>query len=358
MNHPTLTQRVLTLGLLAVVLLAGCMTPPRGGMGQPISQNDVSVTVTSAELMYLDLEGPAGGVQTDAPLLAVRLHVTNASPEPVRYDLAWGASAATQAQAALLFVNPGAETSPTLGTPISRALLNTMRYVEDPVAEARTIAPGENIEDVLLFEAPPADATSLVLSVPPGVFGPAAKMPAYIDIPYTQADPAAPGAVPMGTAFAGDGFSYVVDAATVVWPRLRNTTNDEAGFSTAPLLKIDFTINNTSDATIEYIPAAASNRFHPPVLQTDAGSTVARSTFAAGIVPEGALTERKQIGPGESYSGFMLFERPAAEVSNLRLVVAAARLGSHGLIRVDVPYTFADPAQPDELTPQVIDAPQ
>lgn len=346
------------LGLLCAALLVGCMTPPEGSLGQPVGQNDVSVTVTDVSLRLLDLEGPTGGQQTDAPVLAVSLTVTNAGLEPVRYDLAWGASAATQAQTALLFVDPGPEAAPTSGTPVPRVLLNTLRFVEDPVAEAVSVGPGTSIDDILLFEAPPEGTSSLVLSLPPGVFGPASKMPAYVRIPYSPGDVQGPSAVPMGTAHAGEGFSFTVTNATVAWARLANAADETEGFSASPLLKLDFTVTNTSDGTIEYIPTAASNRFQPPVLTTAEGENVPRATFAGGIVPDGALTSRKQLGPDESYSGFMLFERPAAETTRLHLVIPGARFSSHGLVRVDVPYTHADPAEPAELTPRVIEAPQ
>lgn len=349
---------VSALGALVLALAVGCVTPPEATLGQPVTQEGVSATVTGVELTYLDLEGPVGGVQTEAPLLVVRLSTTNSGTEPVRYDLAWGASAATQAQTALLFVDAGPEAEPTSGLPVARALLNTHRYLADPVTEARSIAAGETLEDILLFEAPPADATALVLSLPPTLFGPAAKAPAFVRIPWSNpGEIAPPTGVGVGEAHAGDGFEFTVTGTSVLWPRMTNSTDGKAGFSEAPLLRIDFALANTGESTIEYLPTSATNRYNPAVLHTDAGATVPRATFPPNITVDGLQTAARQIGPGERFENFMLFERPAAEVSSLRLVIPGARLGSTGIVRVELPYAWEDPAEPAELTPQVVEAP-
>lgn len=344
--------------LLGASVLGACVTPPEATLGQPVSQHDVSVTVESATLQYLDLEGPLGGVQTESPLLVVRLSVTNGSTGPIRYDLAWGSTAATQAQTALLFVDPGAEAEPSSGLPVSRALLNTHRYLDDPVTEAKTIAPGETLRDVLLFDAPPADAGALVLSLPPSVFGPTAKTPALVRIPYSASAPEPPAAVAMGTPHVGNGFSYTVTGTSVVWPRLVNSTDGKEGFSESPLLRIDFTVENTGASTIEYLPTAASNRYAAPSLSTEAGTTVPRATFPPGVTAVDHRNQAQQIGPGESFSNFMLFQRPAPDVSALRLVVPGARIGGTGLVRVTIPYAWADPPEPAELTPRVVEGQQ
>lgn len=349
-------SRPLATLAVATMALVGC-TAPEAPLGQPVTQGSVSFTVTGTDFAYLELDGPTGGRITSEPVLLLNATITNAGTEPVRYDLAWGASNATQAQAPLLLVDSGAEAEPTTGTPIPRLLLNTTRYLADPVTEARTIAAGQSIDDVLLFSAPPEGASALVLSVPPGVFGANARFPGYVRIPWTATEATPPAPTPVGTAVNGESFAFTVNGSSVVWPALTNTTAQSEGFSQEPLLRIDFTATNTGEASIEYVPAAASNQFDPPTLVTSDGSPVERASFGPGITAAGAATARVPIAPGQSYNGVMYFRRPPATETELLLSLPAARLGSPGVIRVAVPYTHADPPEPAELTPRVIEQP-
>jgi hypothetical protein len=355
----TSAARLAALGLLVSGLAAACMTPPEAPVGQPVTQEPVSITVSSVELARPDLEGPEGGVPTDAPLLVVSLSVHNADPAAAqRYDVSFGTSQATQAEAALLFANPPAEGGPTAGTPVPRVQLGALRYLADPVTEPQFVPAGGTIEDKILFQAPPAGTTELVLSLPPSAFGVAAKMPAYVRIPWSAPD-AVPGP-PVGTlgeAYAAGAFSFTVDSATVQWVRLASGAESTQGYSDGPLVRVDFTVENTGDSTIEYIPAEASNRYHPPILLTGDGQPVPRATFSPGVRALDKRTERQQIGAGERYQNFLLFQRPPEGTTALRLVVPGARFGGTGLVRVDLPFTWSDPAQPAELTPRVIEAP-
>ena len=120
---------------------------------------------------------------------------------------------------------------------------------------------------------------------------------------------------------------------------------------------MDFTLTNTGESTIEYVPTSASHAMDPPVLLTSDGQAISRVQFGTGVSPVGQVTGRRPVGPGESYDGFLLFERPPAEVSAIRLVVPGKRFGTTGLVRVEFPYVFSTPPPPPELTPQVVNAP-
>lgn len=353
----SLRRQALPLVAATALLMTGCRTAPEVALGAPATLNGVTVTVTSAELQYLDLEGLQGGSQTEVPYLVIDLSLTNGSEGALRYDLNWGASAATQAQAPLLFVAPPAEAELTSGSPIAPvAFLGDIQYLADPVSEATNVAVGEGLADLLFFEAPPAGATELVLSLNPGMFGGDNPLPAYVRIPAPAGDPAPPAATPMGTAHVGPDFTFTMQSAALEWVRLTNSTDGRDGFSERPLLKLTFEVTNTGESELVYAPPGVSNTEYPPTLSS--GQTpVARAAFAPTITVEGAQTSRASIPAGGSYTGFLLFEAPAPDVTQLRFTIPGKRFGSTGLIRVDIPHTHTEVPEPEELTPQEIQAP-
>lgn len=353
----TLRRQALPLVAATALAVAGCRTAPEATLGTPITLNGVTVTVTAAELRYLDLEGLQGGSGTEVPYLVVDLSLTNGSEAALRYDLNWGASAATQAQAPLLFVASAAEAEITSGEPISSvAFLGDLAYLDDPVSEATNVAVGGALEDLLFFEAPPAGASELVLSLNPSIFGTDNPLPAYVRIPAPTADVTPPAATAMGSAYVGPGFDFTVLSSELEWVSLTESTSGRAGFSERPLLKVTFQVNNTGDSELVYAPPGVSNTEYPPTLS--AGETpIARASFQPTIAVDGAQTTRAPIPAGSSYTGFLLFEAPAPDVTQLRFTIPGKRFGSTGLVRVDIPHVHTEVPQPDALTPQVIEAP-
>lgn len=342
----------------ATGLFTACQEPPVGTMGQAVTLGMVSATVTSIDLAWLDLEGPNGAAPTSDPVLRVGLQVRNDGATPLRYDLGWGTTTATQAQTALLFVDPGEEIvlSPAGNIPVLQ--LAGWQYLDDPVTEAARIEPGQTLDDVLLFQAPPADATSLLLSLPPAVFGLENKLPVYVRIPWTRpADIPRPQPSAVGTEVEGRGYTFRVDGTEQAFVRLTNAQG-QAGFSVTPLLKLNFTIRNTGDSTIEYVPERANRSFDPPSLIDGSGAPLERATFDDGVSADGMINERRQIGAGESLSGFLLFKRPDPSTSEMLFTFPGRRAGSTGLVRVTVPYQHvATIPDPPEMNPEPVQAP-
>jgi hypothetical protein len=354
---PLRTLRLAAAAALTIVA-TGCATPPVVSLGQPVTLGTVSATVTGVELAVVDLEGPTGAAPTAEPVLLVSLAVQNAGPEPVRYDLAWGTTTATQAQTALLFVDPGEEIVLSSAGNIPVLQLAGWEYPADPVAAATRVEPGQTLQDVLLFQAPPADATSLLLSLPPGLFGIENKLPAYVRIPFTRPEaPRAPAPGAMGEEIAGDGFSLRVDGVEQAYARLTNAQG-RGGFSTTPLLRLNLTLRNTGDSTIEFVPERANRSIDPPSLTDPTGAPLERATFDDGVAADGLIAERRQIGAGESLQTFLLFKRPDPSVTQLSFTFPGKRVGATGLIRVTVPYAHvAEIPEPPEMNPEPIQAP-
>ena len=355
-NRKNLRRLFLTLIAATSLAMIGCRVAPEGTLGSPITQNGVTVTVTSAGLRYLDLEGLQGGSATDAPYLVVGLSVSNGSEAALRYDLNWGASAATQAQAPLLFVAPAAEAPVTSGTPVTQvSFIGDLQFLEDPVTETTNVAIGGTLDDLLVFEAPPEGAGQLVLSINPGVFGPDNPIPAYVHIPAPTDSPSPLGGTPLGTAHVGPDFDFTVLSTALEWVPMTDTTASRAGFSGRPLLRVNFQVNNTGEAELVYAPPGVSNTEYAPTL-TAGEAPIARATFSPTLSVDGAQTSRAPIPAGGSYTGFLLFEAPAADVTALRLTLPGKRFGSTGVIRIDIPHQHREVPAPAELTPQVVEA--
>lgn len=337
---------------LTATLLGGCQKPPESTLGQPVTIGLVSATVSSVDLAYLELEGPSGAATTTDPVLRVTLQIQNGGAEAIRYDIGWGTTAATQAQSPLLFVDPGLEIVLANAANIPVLRLGAWEYLDDPITEATRIEPGATLTDVLLFTAPPADAGSLLLSLPPALFGTTNKLPGYVRIPY-----AAPGEIPapspiaQGETFAGNGFNLTIDSTEQAFVRLSNPQG-QGGFSTTPLLKVNFTVTNTGTATIEYVPERANRSIDPPALTDPSGAPIERAGFDDGVTVDTMVAERRQVAPGESLQTFLLFKRPDPSVTSMLLTFPGKRFGSTGLARFTLPYAHtATIPDPPELNP-------
>lgn len=326
------------------------MEPPVAVMGAPVQIGAVSASVLDVSAAYLELETPSGAVTTESPVLLLRLAVTNGGQENVHYDLGWSTTQSTQLQSALLFRDPGPEIqlSPAGNIPIIS--LGSNQYLADPVTSATTIAPGQTLEDVLLYQLPPADASSLLLSLPPTIFGAENRLPAYVRIPWTApAEVPQPTPVPIGEPVVGQGYTFTITGTEQAYqPLLRSGKN---GFSSSPLLRLQFEVTNTGSTTIEYVPLRANRGIDAPTLLDEHGSPVETASFEDGITVTGFVNERRQIGPGESFRSFLLFRRPTTTSGQLTFVMSGKRVSSTGLIRVAIPYEQREVPVPEELRP-------
>lgn len=337
-------------GALALSLSA-CSKPVQVSHEEAVVQGTASVQVTGTSLLQLDLEGPAGAVALERPALRVNVRVQNTGDAPLRWDPGFSAAGATQAQNVLLFAAPSwdAGLSPANNVPVLDT--GNYTYLDDPVREPVDIAPGESIDDVLLFAAPSSSATNLILSIPPRVFGADVTMPGYISIPYAAEAVPARTVAGLNEAVETPTLTFTATKAEVVHQPLKNADGSDA-ISRDPLLRISFTVKNTSDKAIEYLPSRMASGVDFPALTDQNGALQNRATFAAGVEPVGQVRERQSIAPGKSITDFILFDRPTRGVETLRLTYPGKRLGGAGLLRVEFPYTWANPDVPEAFKPK------
>mgnify|MGYP002620297278 FL=1 len=343
---------LVALLILATVALSGCRKPTEVGLQEALTQGAVTVTVTGLEARYLELESNAGAVITDRPALVISLTATNNGSAPVVWNLGWDVTTASQGQHALLFAAASYEDGLSAANNIPNLTLNDLRWVDDPVAEPVMLQPGETIEDRLLFSMPPLGTTSLVLSLPPRIFGDDVTMPGYIRMPWTApTDLPGPVIQAADAAWEGNGFTFMVTGNAVQWVPLKDTANVD-GISTQALLRVGFRVTNTGDTPMDYMPTTeAGNANFPSLVDASNNAIQNRAIFDSGVTVVGQVRERQTIAPGESLDDFLLFERPSRNVQELVLEFPARRFSRNGAVRLRMPFTWADPPQPPPWGP-------
>lgn len=343
-------QMVAVVGAFGLSL-AACAKPQMVSEGETAQNGPLSVQVEGHTVQRLDVEGPAGAVTMDRNTLVVRLVVTNQGTTPLRWDPGFGPTGVTQAQNVLLYSASTWEEGLSPANNIPTLSLGAWKYLGDPVTEPVEIAPGETIRDVLLFSEPSSSTTSLILSVPPKLAGPEAKLPIYIQIPYNAGDSPSLGAAAVEETITQDGLAFTVRGAEIAYQRVRNPDGSES-IGASPLFKIRFRVKNESDAAVEYIPTRMAAGKDFPALTDQSGAIQNRAIFPAGVTPVGQQSERQSLAPGATLDDFILFERPVRTVESLILTYPGSRLGGKGLFRVQLPYTWSDPEVPEEFRPR------
>ncbi len=347
----TALPAVMKASLVASLLFtAACAKPLEAPQGQLLTVNGVEVSVTDVKLAAIDLEGPAGAIATKKPTLIVSLKLVNKSAEPLRYDLGWSTTSSTQATSPLLFLDPGPEIHLSGQAQIPALILGSSVYTPDPVAAPRTLNPGEGVDDLLLFDAPPENAKALLLSLPPALFGKDAKAPAYIRIASVPTEVQQPQWLSEKDEYKGPNIRFSVKSVETLYPPLTKADGTR-GTSSEPLVGIRFTATNAGTTALEYLPMAAGLAVDAPSLTDAAGAPLERVDFGPGLSHAETLTARKSLAPGASLDDTWWFARPANTVTELLLRAPGKRFGDSGLIRFKLPYTWSDPRQFAEIMP-------
>lgn len=337
--------------LLSVTAGTSCKQAPEGPMGSEVVQGEVAVTVTSYELAHIDVQSASGIVRTtEEPVLLIHLTLTNRGTAAVRYDAGEATTTASQARTPVLFVDNGPDAE--LGPNVPLVTLSSNFYVPDPTREPTSVGAGQSVEDILIFQAPPAGTGALRLSLPPTMFGPTAEMPVWVRIPYQVDEPGRPVVGTLQAQVAGDGFSFRVDRYEVAY--LANA--DESGYTDEPKLAVWYTVQNTTDQPLRYEPpfANSSGGVIPALIDRITYLSGAERSFPMAVLPpgqslRGQVTESRTIPPGGSISDLVAFRRPDAETRELLFYFPGHTVGRTGQVRVGLSYGFSDPPLPEAL---------
>lgn len=322
-------------------------------MGTEVVHGSLGASVTGYELAHIDVQAGPLVRTTQEPVLLIHLTLQNYGETSLRYDPGDASTHAQQARTPVLFVDPGPGNPTSAELNVANVNLGANRYAPDQVTEPVVIAPSQTVNDTLLFQQPPAGTSSLRLSLPPSMFGPDIELPLWITIPYAPGEPVQPHIGTLGEVIDGDGFSLTVDRSEVTY--LPNA--DRTGFTDMPKLAVWYTIRNTGDEPVQYVPPQASAGQagpFPALIDRTTYMTGAERAFHVATLPQGGslagqVAIRTVIPPGGTLTDVVPFARPEQGVTELLLYFPGAMVGRLGQLRVGFAYSFADPPLPEEL---------
>ncbi len=339
--------RLLCLPVVLLILggISACQKPATGNLGEPVQEKGapVAVTVVEYSLQRVEIEGQQGPLIFPEPVLALKIKLENTGAAPFPYQPNHAADKATNLQSPLLFVDPGPKSPPSHN--ITGVYLEEGRLPGQKESSLLQIAPGDSVEDLYLFQPPAEENVDLVLTVPPAMHG--GKLFSQIKISYTRPDVPPVVTHEPGKEIAVGDVSLRFTSGTVQFVALKDSNQGE-GFSKDAVLKVPFTIKNNGAEPIQYDPghAQGGDALGVSLMQVDGAGRFLRVRFGGDREVVGQVRTGTTVEPGKSITDFAVFERPPKQVEKVRMRMPARLFGGEGLIRVDMPYTFADPPKP------------
>lgn len=343
---------VLLFASMLAPALSGCQEPPpvveMGGAGEA---GGVEFTVLGYNVVRPELTSEDGVYEYAKPVLAVTLRATNTGKDSFQYVPDHGGRQMAEASSPLLYYAPEGEDAPLPPeekNPLKAVVLKE-GTLEGQLTENRQLAPGDSVTDRYLFEVPSEESAKLIFSVPPTMHR--GNKPVLHRLSYSKQEPEGPSIRQLGETISLDGVSFTLESATLEYVELEGGGDDEMGYSTEPLLKVAYSVQNTTDSAIDYRPGhreASGNR--PPLLYPgdEESETVTRVKFSSDLSPAGQIQGRKTIEPGSTLEDFALYRQPADDVSQLRFEFPGARFERSGLLRYTIPFDKRDVPEPPE----------
>lgn len=335
-----------------VLALSGCQEPPPVvDMGGAAEAGGMEFTVLGYNVVRPELTSEDGVYEYAKPVLAVTVRATNAGKDSFQYIPDHGGRQMAEASSPLLYYAPEGKEAPLPPkekNPLKAVVLEE-GTLEGQLTENRQLAPGDSVTDRYLFEVPSEESAQLIFSVPPTMHR--GDKPVLHRLSYSKREPEKPSIRQLGETISLDGVSFTLESATLEYVKLEGGGDDETGYSTNPLLKVAYSLQNTTDSAIDYRPGhrEASGR-RPPLLYPggEASETVTRVRFSSDLSPAGQVQGRKTLEPGSTLEDFALYRQPADDVSELRFEFPGARFERSGLLRYSIPFDKREVPEPPE----------
>lgn len=345
----TLLRRFIRPDLFAVAALAlaaiGC-DKPIVAESNTAQVGGIEVTLGDLQTRYLEVTDGTNTYEYPQPALVIPVTLKNLGPGDFSYSPSASTQQMTEAQTPLLYADPGPEADLP---PESKTLINGVYLekgaLEGQVRSGTTIAEGESLTDLFLFEVPDEANRDLILSIPPSMHR--GKFPLLFRVKYAPEEALGPKVYPQGEPAQLDVAEFTVTGTEVAYVKTNDSAQGE-GFSSDPLLKVNFEIENTSQQPITYDPSHRDLGVRGAAL-FGKGETYKRVKFTATTSVVGQKSDPVEIPPGGSVQDFVLFERPPKDASQLSFEYPAKLFGGTGIVRVRLDYEYAEPPLPKEL---------
>lgn len=341
-----------TVAILCLLFaLSGCEDDPEiHDADTPALAGDVQFEFQDHELRYLELTDENGEtLEYPDPVLAIELQITNVGEDDYVYDPPHDARQMSEADTPMLYDyqapdDPEAmeweEFSPD---PIPGVELQEGDW-ERQIDQSRTLGPEESLTDYLLFEPPTDDQRPLLLSIPPVMHR--GETPTFIQFDYTAPEPVGRAVYGIGDTLEFDGVEFTVTDITQEYLELEE--DGEEGFSNEPVLRLDYTIENTTDESIDYNPDHDDLTGRDGPLIRSGDIDFARVRFPGDTAPVDQKTET-EIEAEESIEDYAVFERPSRATESATFVLSASHFDRTGTVRVDFSFEPEDVEEPEEL---------
>ncbi len=341
---------ILCAALAVCLAVVGCDEEPViQPSDSPATVGDIEFQFEDYEVRYLELTGDDGEtIEYPEPVLAVSVSVTNVGEDEFVYRPTHDALEMNEAQTPMLYEGPETpeveleEFTPAqtfVGVRLEAGEWD--RQQQDSV----NLAAGESVTDTYMFEVPEAAQENLLLTMPPTMHR--GEIPAFIQFDYVEPDePEGPMVYAIGDEIEFDGVVFTVTDITQEYVELEE--DDDEGFSSDPVLKIAYNIENISEEPVEFDPGhgdVTGNR--GPVVES-AEYDFTRTRFSADTDPVGQI-EGAEIEPGESVDDFATFERPDEDVDLATFIFPGSHFDQSGRVRVGFSYEFEEVEEPEEL---------
>ncbi|RAL20597.1 hypothetical protein DL240_16330 [Lujinxingia litoralis] len=348
MFTPRGSRLVPTLVCTALLGLTACEEPVTIGPGaQPQTIGGVTFAPGEYGARYLELDHQGQTVEYPRPVLTIPVTITNAGEDNVVYSPSHASQQMTEGSTPLLYPAPPAETplaefskAPINGVYLDRGTL------PGQVTATTTLAPGESLSDIFLFEIPDGSITDLVLSLPPSMHR--GTNPVLFGLSYKATTPTGPTVYEVGQSIDVEGVSFEVTAVDQAYIKLKNSDEKE-GYSDEPVLRVDYKLTNTTDSALTFDPGHRDLSGRQGARLHSTTGALNRVRLPSNTSAEGQLEREAELAPGASVTDFALFERPD-QAQSLTFELAADHFARSGKVRVSIPFEPADVAQPEEMT--------
>ena len=336
-------------GLIALVGIFGCDEAPElHRADQPATYGGVEVTLGDYSIRYLELTDESGETyEYPDPVLVLPVTLTNKGEDELVYNPTHGTQQMSEASTPLLFPAPSTPEivlkeltrQPITGVYLERG------QVDDQVQRSTTLASGESLTDVFLFELPDPNQEVLILSIPPSMHR--ANLPIFLRIDYREPTPEGPNVYAIGNSMEFDGVVVTVLEVEQAYIKLEDSSRGK-GYSTDPVLKISYEVKNETEETVTFDPSHRDLSGRQGATLHSLHTEFNRIRFPSTATPEGQQG-RVQIEPGESITDFAVFERPQESVESATFELAASHFDRAGRVRVSISYQREDVEKPEEM---------
>ena len=343
--HRTKSQPALFAAVAIAATTIAC-DKPMVAEGKAATVGGIEFKLGDHKTQYIEVSDGSNTYEYPEPALVIGVTFKNVGEGDFTYNPTHATQQMAEAQTPLLYLDPGPEEKLP---PESKTLINGV-YLQKgtmpgQVKSNETIKAGAEISDLFLFEVPDEETKNLILSIPPSMHR--GRFPVLFRIAYSPQQPEGPSVHAVGEPVAFEVGEFTVTATDIKYVKTKDSAQGE-GFSSDPLLKIDYKVTNTSDQPITYNPAHRDVGGRGAAL-FGKGQTYKRVKFAATTAVEGQMDGAVQVAPGESVEDFVLFERPAEGAEQLVFEYPASLFGGQGIARVRLEYEHKTPPLPKEL---------